>query len=42
MSVGGVLADKSPMVICVCCAQSAFPKKDAYKIRGIQHLAEPF
>ena len=42
VSVGGVLVDESPMVICVRCAQSAFPKKDAYKIPGVQHPAKPF
>ena len=32
VSVGGVLVDESPVVICVHFAQAAFPKRDAYKI----------
>jgi len=42
VSVGGVLVDESPVVICVHCAQAAFPKRDAYKIQGIQRPATPF
>ena len=42
VSMGGVLVDESPVVICMHCAQAAFPKRDAYKIRGIQHPATPF
>jgi len=42
VSVGSVLVDESPMVICVHCAQATFPKKNAYRIQGIQHPAKPF
>ena len=42
VSMGGVLVDESPVVICVHCAQAAFPKRDVYKLRGIQHPAAPF
>ena len=42
MSVGGILVDESPVVICVHCAQAAFLKRDVYKLRGIQHPAAPF
>ena len=42
VKVGSVLVDESPMVICIHCAKAAFPKKDTYRIRGIQHLAKPF
>ena len=42
MSVGGVLVDESPVVICVHCVQATFLKRDTYKIRGIQRPAAPF
>jgi len=42
VSVGGVLVDESPVVICMHCAQAAFPKRNAYKIQGIQRPATPF
>ena len=42
VSVGGVLVDESPVVICMHCAQAVFPKRDAYKIRDIQRPAAPF
>ena len=32
MSVGGVLVDESPVVICIRYAQATFPKKDTYRI----------
>ena len=32
VSMGGVLVDESPVVICTRCAQAVFLKKDAYKI----------
>ena len=36
------MVDESPMVICMCCVHATIPKKDTYKIRGIQHPAAPF
>ena len=42
VKVGGVLVDESPVVICVCCAQATFLKKDAYRIQDIQRSAKPF